>query len=51
MRGLKRERNSSVIMRGHAYIQNLRRDHYELGVEALPGMTLAAAFDELALVI
>jgi transposase, IS6 family len=49
MRGLKRDRTASVIMRGHAFIQNLRRGHYELGVEALPGMTLAAAFDELAL--
>jgi IS6 family transposase len=39
MRGLKR----------HAFIQNLRRGHYELGVD--PGMTIAAAFDELALVV
>jgi transposase, IS6 family len=51
MRGLKRERTASVVMRGHAFIQNLRRGHYELGVDALPGMTLAAAFDELALAI
>lgn len=51
MRGLKRDRTASVIIEGHAFIQNLRRGHYELGVDALPGMTLAAAFDELALVI
>jgi IS6 family transposase len=51
MRGLKRDRTASVIMRGHAFIQNVRRGHYELGVDALPGMTLAAAFDELALAI
>jgi hypothetical protein len=31
--------------------QNLRRGHYELGVDALPGLTLTAAFDELALVV
>jgi transposase, IS6 family len=51
MRGLKRDRTASVLMRGHAFIQNLRRGHYELGVEARPGLTLAAAFDELVLVI
>jgi len=51
MRGLKRDRSASVIIEGHAFIQNLRRGHYELGVDALPGMTIAAAFDELALVV
>ena len=29
-------------------MQNLRRGHYELGAEALAGLTVAAAFDELA---
>jgi IS6 family transposase len=51
MRGLKQDRMASVVIRGHAFIQNLRRGHYELGVDARPGLTLAAAFDELALVI
>jgi len=51
MRGLKRDRTASVVVRGHAFIQNLRRGHYELGVEAPPGLVLAAAFDELALVV
>ena len=51
MRGLKRDRTASVVIRGHAFIQNLRRGHYELGVDALPGLTIAAAFDELALVV
>ena len=50
MRGLKWDGTASVIIEGHAFIQNLRRGHYELGVDALPGMTAAAAFDELALV-
>jgi hypothetical protein len=27
-------------------VQNLRRDHHELGVEAGPHLRLAAAFDE-----
>ena len=51
MRGLKQDRTTSVIVRGHAFVQNVRRGHYELGVDALPGMNLAAAFDGLALVI
>ena len=50
MRGLKRDRTASVVIRGHAFIQNLRRGHYELGMDARPGLNLAAAFDELALV-
>ena len=51
MRGLKRDRTASVVIRGHAFIQNLRRGHYELGIDALPGLMLPAAFDELARVI
>ncbi len=48
MRGLKRDRTARVIMRGHAFMQNLRRDHYELGVDAHPRRRVAAAFTELA---
>jgi transposase-like protein len=48
MRGLKCDRNASVIMHGHAFVQNLRRGHYELGTEARPGRRVAAAFTELA---
>ena len=51
MRGLKRDRSAGVVIQGHAFIQNLRRGHYELGIEAPPRLTLAAAFDELALVV
>jgi transposase, IS6 family len=51
MRGLKRDRSAGIVMRGHAFIQNLRRGHYELGIEARTGLTLAAAFEELALVV
>ena len=51
MRGLQTERTASVIIRGHAFMQNLRRGHYELGVNALPGLTVAAAFGELAPVV
>jgi IS6 family transposase len=47
MRGLKRDRTARVIMRGHAFMQNMRRGHYELGVQARPGRRVAAAFTEL----
>jgi transposase, IS6 family len=49
--GLKRDRTASVIIEGHAFIQNLRRKHDELGIDALPGLPIAAAFDELALAV
>ena len=49
MRGLRTDRIASTVIRGHAFIQNLRRGHYELGVETRRGdLRLAAAFDELA---
>ena len=47
MRGLKTDRTASVVIRGHAFIQNLRRGHYELGVEVAPVFRLATAFDEV----
>ena len=47
MRGLKRDRTATVVIRGHAFIQNLRRRHYELGIQARPGLHLAAAFDQV----
>jgi transposase-like protein len=49
MRGLRTDRTATVVIRGHAFIQNLRRGHYELGVEARHvRLRVAAAFDELA---
>ena len=51
MRGLKTDRTASIVIRGHAFIQNLRRGHYELGVETAPVYRLATAFDELRLAI
>jgi transposase-like protein len=47
MRGLKTDRAASVVITGHAFMQNLRRGHYELGVEAEPRLRIAVAFDEL----
>ncbi len=51
MRGLKRDRTARVIFAGHAFVQNLRRGFYDLGIDVPPGARLAEAFDELALVI
>jgi len=50
MRGLKHDRSARVIMR-HAFMQNLRRGHYELGIDARAHRRVAAAFTELARVI
>jgi IS6 family transposase len=47
MRGLMTHRTASVVLRGHAFIQNLRRGHYELAVDATPVFRLATAFNEL----
>jgi hypothetical protein len=52
MRGLRTDRSASTVIRGHAFVQNVRRGHYELGIEARRQcLRLAAAFDELAIAI
>jgi transposase, IS6 family len=50
MRGLKQLRCARVISAGHAFVQNIHRGHYELGVEEPTTLRVAAAF-ELALAI
>jgi len=51
MRGLKRDRSARVIVVGHALLQNLRRGHYELAVEAPANRRLTVAFAEFAMAI
>ena len=51
MRGLKRLRSARVISTGHAFVQNLRRGHYELALDLDPNYRIPAAFTELALAI
>jgi transposase, IS6 family len=51
MRGLKRLRSTRVICAGHAFVQNLRRGHYELGLDIDPRHRLPTVFTELALAI
>jgi transposase-like protein len=50
MRGLKQLRCAQVITGGHAFIQNIRRGHYELGAlgaEETVNLRVLGAFDEL----
>ena len=51
MRGLKQLRCTQVISAGHAFVQNIRRGHYELGTEEVIKLRVQAAFDELGLAI
>jgi hypothetical protein len=51
MRGLKQDRSARVIIAGLAFVQNVRRAHYELAMEEPATLRLAVAFDELALAI
>src|SRR5690242_15667695 len=48
MRSLKRDRTASVLLCGHALVQNIRRGHYELGTDAREHHRLRDAFAELA---
>ncbi len=49
MRGLKTDRTALVVIRGHAFIQNLRRAHYELGTETPHShLRIRTAFEKLS---
>jgi len=48
MRGLKQIRSARTVTAGHAFVQNLRRRHYEIGVDEPPHVRVRAAFDQLA---
>ncbi len=47
MRGLKTDRTARITVAGHALMANIRRGHYELGIEAEPRLRVAEAFEEL----
>ena len=51
MRGLQRIRSAQVVCSGHAFVQNLRRGHYELAFDTTPWRRVEASFIELALAI
>jgi transposase-like protein len=48
MRGLRTDRTAQMIITGLAFLQNLRRGHYELATETIRPLRIAAAFAELA---
>jgi IS6 family transposase len=48
MRGLKRARSAHTVAAGHAFVQNLRRGHYELTVDQPACDRVRIAFTELA---
>ncbi len=51
MRGLKRHRSARILAVGHAFVQNLRRGHYDIATEVPSRHKLCVAFDELRLAI
>ena len=51
MRELKRHRSVQVLAAGHAFVQNLRRGHYDIATEVPGRHRLRVAFDDLVLAI
>jgi transposase-like protein len=51
MRDLKRHRSVRIVSAGHAFVQNLRRGHYELATDVPARHRLHEAFDQLAMAI
>ena len=48
MRGIKTMTGPRILAAGHAFVQNLRRGHYEIVADEQPHLRLAVAFTELA---
>ena len=48
MRGLKTMRSLRTVAAGHAFVQNLRRGHYEITVDVFAHDRVRAAFTDLA---
>jgi transposase-like protein len=51
MRGLKRHRSARILAAGHAFVQNLRRGHYDIVTDVPDHHRLRKAFDDLAITI
>jgi len=51
MRGLKRHRSARILAAGHAFVQNLRRGHYEIATSIPARHRLRHAIDQLATAI
>jgi hypothetical protein len=48
MRGLQTDRTAQVGIAGPAFVQNLRRGHYDIERGTQPAARVAAAFNKLA---
>jgi IS6 family transposase len=48
MRGIKTMAGLRILAGGHAFVQNLRRGHYEIAVDEPARRRLAVAFVDLA---
>jgi hypothetical protein len=48
MRRLQTDRTTQVASAGHAFVQNLRRGHLELGMDASSALRIEEAFNDLA---
>jgi IS6 family transposase len=46
MRGLQRLSSARTVTAGHAFVQNLRRGHYELATEEPVHARLRVAFEQ-----
>ncbi len=51
MRSLKTSRSARILAAGHAFVQNIRRGHYEIATDGPGQRRLREAFDELVLAI
>ena len=51
MCGLQTDRTAQVIIAGHAFMQNLRRGHYEIATDVPRAERIATAFTELSMAI
>ena len=51
MRGLKRHRSAWTVAAGNAFVQNLRRGHYEIATEQSGRHRVRVAFADLALAV
>jgi IS6 family transposase len=51
VRGLKRHRSAWILAAGHAFVQSLRRGHYDIATEPPGHYRLRIAFDDLTLAL
>jgi len=51
MRGLKRHRSARILAAGRAFVQNLRRGHYDIAPEVPTTHRPRIAFDDIALAL